>query len=99
MPLVIQIRAATATGRDVKTKNGMRRFYEQVGFIEVNDEVRKIRVPIDVEGGQQAYAVGKYTLAASSFTVGKFHDLEINSYEFGLEPVGPVAASAQSKVV
>src|SRR4051812_38870522 len=90
--LVITIKAGTATAREVDTARGKRTFKEQVGFIEANDEVRKIRVPLDHD--QAPYPAGRYTLAPSSFTVSKYHDLEINRFEFSLIPLSaqqPVA--------
>jgi hypothetical protein len=91
--LVITIKVGTAEGREIKLKSGdKKKVADQIGFIEANDEVRKVRIPIDVEHGQTAYPPGRYTLAASSFGVGKFHYLEINRYEMALVPL--VAASA-----
>lgn len=94
MTLVIQIKVGSAEAREIQTKNGKKKVADQMGFIEMNDEVRKVRIPIDIERGQMPYPVGKYTLSPSSFTVGKFHDLEINRFSIGLVPL---AASVQSK--
>jgi hypothetical protein len=94
--LVIQIKAASATAREINTKNGKKKVAEQVGFIEMNDEVRKVRVPIDIEGGQVPYPVGKYTLGASSFQVGKYNDLEINRYEMSLVPLVATVSPAKA---
>lgn len=86
--LVITIRVGTAQGREIKLKDGsLKKVADQIGFIEVNDEVRKIRIPIDVANGAKPYPVGTYGLSASSFAVGKFHDLEINRYELALVPL------------
>lgn len=94
--LVITIKSGNATARDVRTKNGMRRFFEQFGFIELDDEVRKVRVPVDVEAGQAPYAPGKYTVSASSYGVGRFGDLQINPFELSLEPLVEAAPAARS---
>ena len=94
--LVIQIKSATAQAREIQTKVGKKKVAEQVGFIEMNDEVRKVRVPIDIEGGQVPYPVGKYSLSASSFQVGKFNDLEINRYEISLVPLAAALPSAKA---
>jgi hypothetical protein len=85
--LVILIKVGTAQVRRIQTKNGSKEIAEQMGFIESNDEVRKIRIPVRVDEGQAPYPPGKYTLSASSFGVGKFHDLEINRYELALHPL------------
>lgn len=97
--LVISIRVASAEARMIETKNGKKKVADQVGFIEANDEVRKVRIPIDVENGQSPYPVGRYTLAAGSFTVGKFHDLEINRYQLALVPLAAASAVPAAKAV
>lgn len=92
--LVIVIKVGTAQGREIKLKSGeMKKVADQLGFIDMNDEVRKIRIPIDVANGQAPYAPGRYVLSASSFTVGRFHDLEINRYEMALIPLLAGAAA------
>lgn len=94
-PLVITIRVGSAEGREIKLKSGQtKKVADQIGFIEANDEVRKVRIPINVEGGQVPYPAGKYTLSAESFTVGRFHDLEINRYEMSLVPLAAAVAKA-----
>jgi hypothetical protein len=91
--LVITIKVGQAEGREIQLKNGQKKkVADQIAFIEANDEVRKIRIPIDVENNQAPYPPGKYTLASSSFSVGKFHDLEINRYELALVPLAPAMA-------
>lgn len=85
--LVITIKSGTAQVREIQTKNGPKKVAEQVGFIEHDDEVRKVRVPIDMDEGQAPYPPGKYTLSAASYAVGKYHDLEINKYRIALQPI------------
>ncbi len=92
--LVIKIKSGTAQAREIQTKNGRKEIAEQVGFIEHDDEVRKVRIPIRIDEGQAPYPPGSYTLAASSFTVGKFHDIEINRYELALQPIAAEARKA-----
>lgn len=97
MSLVILIKAAMATEREVETAKGMRKFKEQVGFIQIDDETRKIRVPLNRD--QAPYPVGSYTLSDSSFTVSRFHDLEINRFEFGLVPVRQAMPQPAAKAI
>lgn len=93
--LVITIKVGQAEGREITLKNGnKKKIADQIGFVEMNDEVRKVRIPIDVEGGQVPYPAGRYALGASSFSVGKFHDLEINRYEMALVPLTAAVSKA-----
>lgn len=95
--LVITIKVGTAEGREITLKSGeKKKVADQIGFIEANDEVRKVRIPIDVANGQMPYPAGKYTLAASSFAVGKFHDLEVNRYSISLVPLASAAPVAKA---
>jgi Helix-destabilising protein len=89
--LLVRVKVGQAESRDIRLKSGAtKRVAEQVGIVEIDDEVRKIRLPIDIEGGQKPYEPGVYALAPSSFTVGKFHDLQVNPYELRLVPVSVV---------
>lgn len=90
--LVVRIKVGQAQGREIRLKTGeVKKLADQVGYIEFDDEVRKIRIPINVESGQKPYEPGLYVLASSSFEVGRFKDLQINPYELRLVPVAEVA--------
>lgn len=95
--LVIRIKIGQAQGREIKLKTGqVKQVAEQVGYIDVDDEVRKFRIPVDVANGQKPYEPGLYVLSASSFEVGQFRDLGINRYELRLMPLADAAQFLRS---
>lgn len=97
--LIVRVKVGQAVGRQITLKSGqIKSVAEQVGFIEVADEVRKVRLPIDVQSGQAPYEPGLYVVSAGSFTVGKFNDLGVNQYDLHLVPLEQALADAAKLV-
>jgi len=76
MTIRIEIKSTEVSVRSGIGKSGRPyEIVEQIGFIELNDERRKLR--INVDKGAQPYAPGEYTLDESSFSVDQYGGLAV----------------------
>jgi len=80
----IQIKSLDVDVRQVTSKGRTYNFRSQTGFLYVDEEVRKFRVPLG--DSQSPYAIGSYVIGEESFSVNEFGDLGIK--RLNLSPVG-----------
>jgi len=75
------------TPRTIKGQNGKpdRVIYDQIAFAHVGD-VFPIRTKLTHNDHKDALPVGKYTIHPSSFKVGRFGSLELDTFNLVLVP-------------
>jgi hypothetical protein len=88
--LVIEIREAGVSERQAEVRGRPATFREQVGWMTLGGETRKVKVPLGRE--RAAYAVGKYALDEESYGVDQFGNLVIA--RLVLKPAAVVAGSS-----
>lgn len=74
------VHSRTVTNKDTGV---ITTYYNQFGYVDLH-EAFPIKFKIPVESPAQAYPVGDYKLAISSFRVGRFDSLEIDPYKIKL---------------
>jgi hypothetical protein len=89
----IEIRDATATERKALVKGRESVFREQEGWMQLNGETRRVRIPLGRE--RAAYAAGRYTVDEASFGVNQWNDLMIA--RLVLKPVAASSAAPRSQ--
>lgn len=73
---------------------GDKQFFSQRAYAHLGGAF-PVEISIPLNAPVDAQPIGKYTIADSSFRVGKYNRLEINPYELKLQPVGNVSTQKQ----
>lgn len=80
--------------RNANTKNGPQTFYHQTAYLHLPGQAYPSRFRVPVRGPADAYQPGRYTVSPGSYRINPYGDLEINRFDFSLQPA---AAAVEAK--
>lgn len=80
--------------RNVNTKNGPMTFYHQTAYLHLPGQAYPSRFRVPVRSAAEGYAPGRYVLSPACYRINPYGDLEVNRFDFALQPIAQEAKRA-----